>query len=281
MKFLSLEEIREVSKRSATRVFGIQGSVYPYTSQSDLQENTSDQSTVCEPRRAEPGMDIVSDPGETRLFSATLPRSAENLLCIIQAMITSPMRYLYRDEAARLAGVTGGATILNAERWGLESDVIRKHELPKAKTQKCLWEVLPKGLELCKLPVPEAASKGSYVHGFCANRLAWQSSQRGFKAVIEYRRRNEKSVDLWVDESGRVVFIEICASFPVSKELDNLKADYSGEDPPDEIVFAVTNRKMRDPLRRLVHEFLSEHPSCCPVRVELAGDLIESLEVAK
>lgn len=281
MKFLSLEEIRKVSKRSATRLFGIEGSVYPMTSKSDSQENTSGQSAVCEPRQTVPGIDLVSDLGEMQLFGATLPRSAENLSSTIRAMITSQIRYLYRDEAVKRAGITGGATIMQAERWGLENEVIKKHYLPKSKTQKCLWEVLLRGYELIEEPVPEAVSKGAYVHKFCANRIAWQSSQRGIDAVIEYRRSNGKSVDLRVNELGRVVFIEICASFPVSKELENLKADYSGEDPPDEIIFAVTNRKMRDPLKHLVHGFQMERPSCCPVRVELAGDLIDNLEVVQ
>lgn len=201
-----------------------------------------------------------------------------NPLRIIRAQSTHHIPFLLRSEAATLAGVKGAATLIQAEKVALAAHIIERHEIARAKTKVVLWEITNKGYEYLELAQPKWASKGGYKHKFCAHRIARAFSDRGYRTIIEYRRPNGKLVDLSLTKDNETTYVEICASYPVEKEIVNVEKNLDGAPVPTEMICAVTDRKMRRPLEEALGEFTRESSVVCPISVVLAGDLIAPLE---
>jgi hypothetical protein len=203
----------------------------------------------------------------------------ETALRIITAQNASDIPFLFRSEAAAIAGVKGAATLQAAEKEALRSNIINRHEIAKAKTKIILWEITERGYELMKVARPKWKSKGEYRHKFCVHRIAHTFSQRGYDPAIEYRRQNGKLVDLRLSRDGETLCVEVCASFPVEKELINVEKNLDGSPTPTAMYLAVTDRRMKGPLKDALQEYARGFSLTCPVDVILAGDLIGPLEV--
>lgn len=204
-----------------------------------------------------------------------------NALRIITAQNTFDIPFLFRSEAAALAGVKGAATLLAAEKEAQRVNIIRVHEIAIAKTRRLYWEILDRGYELMKRERPKWKSKGEYRHKFCVHRIAHTFSQHGYRTAIEHRRPNGKLVDLRSSKDGESIYYEVCASFPVEKELLNVEGNLDGPPTPTAMYLCVTDRKMKRPLMQALQDFTNGLSLPCPVDVVLAGDLIGPLEVLR
>ena len=202
----------------------------------------------------------------------------ETALRVITAQSASDIPFLFRSEAATMAGVKGAATLQAAEKEALRAKIINRHEIAKAKTKVILWEITERGYELMKVDRPMWKSKGEYKHKFCVHRIAHTLSQAGYDPVIEYRRPNGKLVDLRLSRDGETLYVEVCASFPVEKELINVEKNLDGGPAPTAMYLAVTDRRMKGPLKDALQEYARGFSLTCPVDVVLAGDLIGPLE---
>lgn len=216
---------------------------------------------------------------EKRYVRTVLDRSQRtrlrNGLKILRAQSLSDQSFLFRREAAALAGVKGVGTVLKAERALIEGGLIKRYTLPLHRTDKCLWEILPPGYNSLQMTQPNWESKGEYLHKFCAHRIAATYKKSGYVTDIEHKRSDGKLVDLKVKSLDHDLFIEICASKPLEKEISNIELDLRTPPFPDELLIAITDRAMRKPLERLIEKRLSNYRLPSQVRVVLAGDLID------
>jgi len=210
--------------------------------------------------------------------TAPLNRSLENAMKIIRVQSNQCLPFLFRLELAQIAGVKGTATLLKAEKAALQSGYIIRHEIARAKTKVVLWEITGLGYKELSIVKPVWKSKGEYKHKFCAYRIADAHERKGHRALIEYRQSNGKLIDVAIFDGANTLYIEICASYPLEKELINLEKNLIGDPMPSEITFAVTERRMKAPLTRLIEAYLGANPVPCPVKVVLAGDLISAVE---
>ncbi len=273
---LSPKEIKRISKESKRR-FLIETPVTRHGQCSDAieskQHSESDVKT-CNNQAAT----LMRDKSGTE---SQIHHGAEfeNALRIIRAQHNNEIQFLFRKEAARLAGIRGTATLLRAENVGLRAGIINRHVLPRGRVNISLWEITDKGYELIGCKRPQWKSKGDYLHKFCAHRICDSESKRGCNVTIEYCLVNGKLVDVRSVSSERDKYIEICASYPLEKELINLQKDFETEAIPDELIFAVTERQMKSPLAELFEQYANVIQVSCSVSVVLAGDLIDFLEV--
>ena len=280
-KHITIEEIRELSRRSRMLLYGAESTSPAATYSSD----------------AGGGPIVASGPqavGDVLLSEAAKPESTsrpervvkitkplKNALRIMQAQSENNMPFLFRHEAALLAQIKGGASLIEAEKAAIRNNLIVKYALARGKTNICFWEITDQGYTWLGQARPIWSSKGKYLHKFCVHRIAYAYKMRGYDSKIEYRRPNGKLVDLRLSQADHVQYIEVCASMPVEKELANIQKDLQAGPLPDEIILAVTERKMIGPLEHAIHEVTFGDRLSKPVRLILAGDLIDSLEVPR
>lgn len=266
---ITMRNIERLSKESAMTLYG---------------ENAVDQPDNFS--QSEPGRH--SDPEATdispgNISSTAIERDRTNLqletsLKLITVQSACDMPFLFRSETATKAGVKGAATLLAAEKEAQKANIIERHEIAKAKTRVIFWEITERGYELMKIDRPKWKSKGEYKHKFCVHRIAHTFDQRGYSSTIEHRRPNGKLVDLCLSKDGEIIYVEVCASFPVEKELINVEKNFDGPPTPTAMYLAVTDRKMKGPLTDALQDFTRGFSLPCPVNVVLAGDLIGPLE---
>ena len=242
-----------------------------------LQDNVQASANQFAPRKREPH---IACSKSRRSDKALL--NGRRLMMVQLQHEASP--YLYRGEAASVAGITGGASITNAERALLNEKEISIDSLPCGKTVKRLWRILDKGYNALRIPCKIVGlGKGGYSHEFSVGRLMYQHQLQGDYTEIEHRRQcNGKLVDLMVRSDDRILYYEVCASWPVvDKEISNLQLDTVGSPLPDKVIFVVTERKMIRPLQKAVISFIATKHLHIPVTVELAGNLIIPLRIRK
>jgi len=278
MKHVTQKEIERLSQESARILYGESGN-------EDVAHRDDTQDAVLNAQvdvtnQGQSSLQNNASSGNAAIVTTTsLSRPQENALRVMRAQSAQRYPFLLRSEAAHIAGIKGLASLLNGEKAALENDYIVKHELPRAKTKVVFWEITKHGYEVLRATKYRTKSKGRYVHKFCAYRITDVFKRKGLQADIEYRLPNGKLVDVVVHESKRVKYIEICSSYPLEKELINLERDLTGDAQPDELVFAVTQRRMKDELLTLIDRYRDSTPVACSVKVVLAGDLIARLEV--
>lgn len=273
-KYYPIEKIRRISKESRRVLFGdidlsesikVAGHRVPY---STTKINRSDTT------RDKPSQDIIHTHKKPS-------KAFDNALKMIKAQTSHDIPFLFRNEAAQLSGLSGGGLIALAEKKALDKGLIRKHFIPRAKTNICFLEVTELGYELLGIPKPAWQSKGAYPHKFCAHRIKLYFENRGYMVVIEARLKNNKLLDLKATKPGSLIYVEICASFPIEKEISNIRKDLEIPPFPDEFIIAVTDRKMKIPLYKAIRETGVGKDSSVPIRVEYAGNLIEFLDIKK
>jgi len=257
---LTSKQIRELSRTSSETLFGIQR---------DENSNNPDGYSPVQPEQR---ATLITPHCQVSV-------ALRNGLKVIRAQSQCELPFLYRREAAQVACVKGVGALLKAERALLDAGLIRVHTLAQQRTNKCLWEILAPGYEALGLSEPKWQSKGGYLHKFCAHRIANTYICQGYEAEIEYFHSNGKLVDLRVSNTSNEIFVEICASTPLEKELSNIELDLRVAPYPNELLLAVTKRAMRDSLITLIAERLGNHRLPSQVRVVLAGDLIDSLKL--
>ncbi len=258
-KHISMDEIRKLSKRSHNTLYG-----------PDIVDTNQDTCLV-EGVASDENHSSMVDNSESSLHS--IPnKHLENALKLMRSHIDSKHIFLFRQEASTIAQIKGGATLKNAETEALDNNLIKKHAISKAKTEICLWEITDAGYIQLGISPKKWQSKGGYRHKFCTYRIADQYRELGYNVTIEYQHTNGKLIDLCCQKSDEMIFIEVCASNPLSKEISNLEKDISSDSLPDKLIFAVTQRKMKKELQTLIS---TEGQLPCPVEIVIAGDLIE------
>jgi len=280
-KCATIEEIRKLSRRSRLILYGDKSTPAATASVDDAQSNTiaalmprkEDQIILPERAKLEPISEF------DRSIKTTKP--LKNALRIIRAQSEHIIPFLFRHEASLLGQVKGGASVIEAEKKALRHNIIIKHILPRAKTKACFWEITDQGYDWLKRMRPTWVSKGSYRHKFCVHRIEHTYQKRSYHSKIEERRPNGKLVDLYLSKDDYVLYVEVCASWPIEKELTNIAKDLEGDPPPSEIILAVTERKMIKPLEQAVSEMNAGTELSRPVKVVLAGDMIDFLEIPK
>lgn len=263
----TINDIRKLSQQSRITLFGKETTAFTDVT-ADIRENdllsVTASGIVCDREAL-----MVVEP-------LRMNQPMKNALDMIRAQSEYHIPFLLRREASKLSKIKGGESVLRAEKEALKAGIIRKHLLPRAKTEICLWEITDCGYELLKQSRPRWKSKGEYKHKFCAHRIAHTYELLGFNSEIEHRRPDGKLVDLCLKKNDKMLFIEVCASWPVSKELVNVEKDLQSYPFPDEIILAVTERKMKEPLQKAISEL---NQQVRPVKVMVAGDLINVLEI--
>ncbi len=268
---LSPQELEALSKESRK---GFIDESSPVTRQSAMNTHGSPNAELLSSCVSHKTLEESSAP---RLNSVAM----DNALRIITAQADFRMPFLFRHEAASLAGIRGAATLLKAEKEALNAGLILRHELPRGRANICLWEIRDFGYESINRQQPKWKSKGAYLHKLAAHRIAASERLQGCKATIEYYTSNGKLIDVCSQRGNVVKYIEVCSSYPLEKELSNLRKDTAEDSDVAEIVFAVTERKMKRPLLDAIETFTKTNPAICPIRVVLAGDLIDTLEITK
>lgn len=262
-KKVSMEEIRQLSKRSHKLLYG-----------SDTDDSNNDNLSLVETIR--PNKEFTQHGHNYELsINRPLNKRFDNCLKIIRSQLAYKHPFLFRNESALMSNIKGGTVLLNAEKDALKYNLIKKHQLARNKTSICLWEILDKRYEQIGVKKQRFKSKGGYLHRFCAQRIKETYSNRGYKVNIEYQHTNGKLIDLMLQTDSETIFVEICASRPLSKELINLEKDLATAPFPTKLIFAVTEHKMKNDLDKL----LTQKKSICPVVVKLAGDMIDLLEI--
>ncbi len=223
-----------------------------------------------------------TEPEETKTDLKESPpnvkmnKRLENACKLIRAQIHHKHPFLFRQESSQLASIKGGATLTQAESEAVKQGIIKKHSLSKAKTDIGLWEITEIGYQLLNETPKHWKSKGGYLHKFCAYRIAENFEDLGYKASIEYQHSNGKLIDICLKKENEIIFVEICASYPLEKELVNLKKNLDGTNQPDKLIFSVTKRKMKKELEELIAS-VGQLP--CQVEVVLAGNLTKMKEI--
>jgi len=276
-KYASIEEIREFAERSRLKLFG--ESARPNKRNAE-DETTESENTILKQQ----DLNATANSFKTGLDDCTIPggetelsKPLQNALRIIRAQ-AGRFPFLFRQEAARLSGIKGGASIIQAEKAALKSGYIIKHFLPFAKTNKCFWEITELGYKRVNLEPGVWHSKGGYSHKFCVYRIARQEKNKGLRVKIESYRPNGKAVDLEVRDGDELRYYEICSSWPIEKECTNIEKDLEGDPLPIEIICAVTERKMKTALEEKIRDMNSKRKLKRPVRVVLAGDIISPID---
>ncbi len=278
MKHVTMKEIEQLSRKSASTLYGVSSGASPAVGARESVLGGSQVNMNHSQSCTQESMDSVTS---AMTGIAVLSRPQENALKILRAQSARRVPFLLRSEVARLAGIKGSASLLNAERAALESGLINKHEIPRGKTRVVFWEITNRGYAAMKTRKPQMQSKGHYVHKLCAYRIADSFKKNGHCVKIEYRISTGKLVDIAIHSAEAVQYVEICSSYPLEKELINLERDLTGDESPEELIFAVTQRRMKDALSKLIEEYLSFMSTACAVSVVLAGDLIVPLEVGE
>jgi len=278
-KCATIEEIRKLSRRSRLILYGDKSTPAATASFDDAQNDTiatikprtEDQIIHSDKAKLEP----ISD----RSIKTTKP--LKNALRIIRAQSEHGIPFLFRHEASLLGQVKGGASVIEAEKEAMRHNLIVKHILPRAKTNACFWEITNQGYDWLKRMRPMWGSKGKYKHKFCVHRIEHTYQKRSYHSKIEERRPNGKLVDLCLSKDDYVLYVEVCASWPIEKELTNILKDLEGDPLPSEIILAVAERKMIKPLEQAISEVNAGAELSRPVKVVLAGDMIDFLEIPK
>jgi len=268
-RVMTMRDIERLSEESARTLYGSDAVDHPDEVSQRVSEWRSESKIAVEKRKTTSSAVIQRDRTNLQL---------ENALKVITAQSFGYLPFQFRSEAAAMASVKGAATLQAAEKEGLRAGIIRRHEIAKAKTRVILWEITDRGYTLMNRERPKWKSKGDYKHKFCLHRIAHTYGQRGYHTTIEYRRPNGKLVDLRLSKDDETVYIEICASLPVEKELINVEKNLDGPPLPTAMYLSVTDRKMRGPLTEALQVFTRGFSLPCPVDVVLAGDLIAPLE---
>ncbi len=266
----TISDIQKLSRQSRLILFG-EVAINDANVSSDVKESDSSFASTSRASYVEKIL-ITDEP-------LRISQPMKNALRMIQCQSEFYIPFLFRREASHLSKINGGESLLQAEKEAMSAGIISKHMLPRAKTDICLWEITDNGYELLKKSRPQWKSKGEYKHKFCAYRIANTYEKQGFHAKIEYQCPNGKLVDLCLKRDETILFIEICASLPVLKELANIEKDLQSHLLPKEIILAVTERKMKEPLQKAINELNTGAGLIRPVRIVMAGDLIEFLEI--
>jgi len=266
---ISMRDIERISKESARILYGAD------VADQSCSPNTEDYDSVPIPQIRMANSEFTG-PSVIDIDQSNLQLA--NALKIIEAQTNNTTPFLFRSEAAGLANIKGAATLQSAEKEALMAKVIKRHEIAKAKTNIILWEITKRGYAMIKRERPKWKSKGDYRHKFCVYRIAYSFGQQGLRPTFEYRRPNGKLVDLLLSKDNESIYVEICASYPVEKELVNIEKNLDGPPTPTAMYFCVTDRKMKNSLKQVLQDFSSGFSLPCPVEVILAGDIIGPLE---
>jgi hypothetical protein len=279
-KYVTIAEIEKLSRESARILYGDIRATSEDSSVSVSDEPIED---VSGNRSLSPKSNETIDVSEVSASVTPVQsyRRLENALRILRIQSSERIPFLLRSEVVTLAGVKGAATVLNAEKAALRSKYIVRHEIARARTKVVLWEITQIGYAALNVSKPKWKSKGDYRHKFLAYRIADAYKQKGYSAKIEYRNVDGKLIDVVVQSNDSSLYIEICASYPLEKELINLQKNLACGPLPSEIIFAVTERKMKASLSHILDEYIRLNPAHCVVRIVLAGDLIAPMEVGK
>jgi len=275
-EYLTIKEIRELSRRSKLKLFG-EDTHFDKNSHYGEEKESAITSLGTFSNLASPMNYSNSSIGVENANRGN--KRLDNAFKIMKAQVDHEYPFLFRNEAASIAGVKGGATLLQAEDEAFRKGLIKKHQIARAKTRKCLWEITDSGYERMNCKRNLWKSKGEYIHKFCAYRIGNTYLRQGFKATIEYRLCNGKLIDLHLKKDGIITFVEICASNPVRKELSNIIKDLDGEPLPENIIIAITERAMKKKLEMVLDEYRGGKSLIRPVEVRLAGDLIDGIEM--
>lgn len=278
---VTIEDIRELSRRSRLALYGDTIGPESPTFPDQAMDNDPMPSTITPELQSSQSL-VAGNKKPLEVSVGRCPsKPLRNALLIMRTQAEHDPPFLFRHEAAFLAGVQGGASLLQAEKQAIHQNVCIKHELPRARTQVCFWEITDLGYDLLELSPPQWRSKGDYKHKFCAHRTLQTYERYGHSGDIEHRRPNGKLVDVMICTGEHVIYVEVCASWPIEKELTNIEKDLDGDPLPSEIILAVSERKMKNTLQRAISEMEAHKRLLRPVRVALAGDLIEFLEIEK
>lgn len=277
MKNVTPKDIERLSRESARTLYG-DDYISPIPSIVGAEKSTRESDQIGATQGELSGQESLSSVTSAMMEATVLSRPLENASKIMRAQSAQRFPFLLRSEAARLAGIKGSASLLNAEKAALESGYIIKHEIPRGKTRVVFWEITNRGYAALGKKKPPMKSKGHYVHKLCAYRIADSFKKKGDRVNIEHRISTGKLVDIAIHGYEGVKYVEVCSSHPLEKELINLERDLAGDEAPIELIFAVTQRPMKDALLRLIERYLRFISTSCPVSVVLAGDLIVPLE---
>lgn len=280
-KYVTIEEIRKLSRRSRLVLYGDKSTPAVTASSDDDQSNTiaalvprtEDQIIRSERAKLEPISEFD--------HSIKTTKPLKNALRIIKVQSEHVIPFLFRHEASLLGQVKGGASVIKAEKEAMRNNLIIKHVLPRAKTNACFWEIANQGYKWLNRMRPMWSSKGKYKHKFCVHRIEHTYQKHGYHSKIEDCRPNGKLVDLRLSKDDYVLYVEVCASWPIEKELTNILKDLDGDPLPSDIILAITERKMIKPLEQAVNEMNAGTELSRPVKVVLAGDMIDFLEIPK
>ncbi|MCH9032518.1 MAG: hypothetical protein IIB00_09715, partial [candidate division Zixibacteria bacterium] len=155
---LTADEIRELSQKSRQTLFGDETLAQP------RGISTGGNPTAVLGNESERPLELreKAQPEPTSEFVRVrkVSKQIQNALRIMQRQCEHNPPFLFRHEAARLARVTGGASILEAEVASIRDSLIVKHSLSRAKTNVCFWEITDKGYERLEQKRPQWPSRG-------------------------------------------------------------------------------------------------------------------------
>jgi len=272
----NIEEIKRLSQLSRLKLYGDTLKKRPLANSDRFQavETKSNANDNCA-GNVKTELEYISND------QTGTSRRLQNAVQIIKAQSEYKIPFLFRSEVIQLCNIKGGASVVQAENAALDNSIIIKHSLPRGKTNICFWEITDQGYKLLGKIRPVWKSKGKYIHKFCVHRIADQYQKQGYKTNIEACRSNGKLVDLKISKGQYVLYVEVCASWPIEKELSNIEKNLEGEFLPDEIILAVTERKMKKVLEDILYKQKVGKKFSKPVRTVLAGDMIKLLKKIK
>lgn len=195
---------------------------------------------------------------------------------LLAIWLNLPVPFLTQKQIMKKADIKSGSKQTQLKNNAVRDGFIVTHKIQVGRTYSLIWEPTDKAYEKVGVNRPSFASKGGYLHQFIAHHVTLWAKKRDYNAHIEYYLDNKKAVDVSVDDGEAMAFYEIVVSKPYEKELNNIEKDLATQLIPKELIFLVTDNKVRKEFEAVIcdAEIPENHRSL--ISVKLAGDFIVS-----
>ncbi len=237
------------------------------------------------PRPTPPNPDVhfkrsKSSQGHDSSASSQSGRTAGELsnsaLAFLRLSLSLPHPFRVASELLLRADVKSGSVRDALTKELQRHKLIVIHELQKSRSRLQIWEPTCKAYEIIGLAQPSFHSKGGFLHQFIAHHVVESGKRLGYVARREFFLSNQKAVDVALIKDDTLIAVEIAISPPLTKELENIVADFAAETQPTRLVFVTINSKVRKELEALISSDNRTNVFKERIQLTLAGSFINT-----
>lgn len=196
---------------------------------------------------------------------------SQHVLAFIRLWLSLSHPFYAASDLLQKADIKSGSVRDSLAKTLLRHKLIVIHEIQKSRARVQIWEPTDVAYQLLQIPKPQFHSKGGFLHQFIAHYVVEVARQLGYVAKLEFFLSSGKAVDVALFKGGVMIAIEIAVAPPLTKELENIIADFTSEPGLTKLILIATDSKARNQIQALINADARTHVFSDRIQLTLAG----------